>query len=304
MKLTLKKQVTNLFRPLFQNQSGKNLLKWFLLFATISLCCQSESKTETKGSSPAVQQVPVKDSAHPLVTGYPDFIDSVSGNLIYWKDGTKMELRTTSKKEVNLQKISDKEFEDLLANSDPYMMLSPEYPLLAPIGVPGKNEDPGRFRNTEFLKKIYGANQRQVEKNLVTVKWLKKNVNKSFSVNKVNGAAASLQKISDELDKLPKKFMKYLDNPAGTFLWRNIAGTDNLSAHSFAISIDINVNQSHYWRGYKKEKDGLLKFRNNIPMEIVEIFEKHGWIWGGRWYHFDTMHFEYRPEIIAAVKLK
>jgi hypothetical protein len=20
-------------------------------------------------------------------------------------------------------------------------------------------------------------------------------------------------------------------------------------------------------------------------------------VWGGRWYHYDTMHFEYRPEL-------
>ena len=33
-------------------------------------------------------------------------------------------------------------------------------------------------------------------------------------------------------------------------------------------------------------------------MELIAIFEKYGFIWGGRWYHFDTMHFEYRPEIL------
>jgi hypothetical protein len=34
------------------------------------------------------------------------------------------------------------------------------------------------------------------------------------------------------------------------------------------------------------------------PSVVVEIFEKHGFVWGGKWYHFDNMHFEYRPEII------
>jgi hypothetical protein len=28
------------------------------------------------------------------------------------------------------------------------------------------------------------------------------------------------------------------------------------------------------------------------------VFEKHGFIWGGKWGHFDIMHYEYRPEII------
>jgi D-alanyl-D-alanine carboxypeptidase len=32
------------------------------------------------------------------------------------------------------------------------------------------------------------------------------------------------------------------------------------------------------------------------------LFEQHGFIWGGKWYHYDTMHFEYRPEIIATAK--
>ncbi|MFY4861157.1 M15 family metallopeptidase, partial [Aliarcobacter butzleri] len=40
-------------------------------------------------------------------------------------------------------------------------------------------------------------------------------------------------------------------------------------------------------------------YKNKIPLEIVEIFEKYGFIWGGRWYHFDTMHFEYRPELLV-----
>jgi len=25
-------------------------------------------------------------------------------------------------------------------------------------------------------------------------------------------------------------------------------------------------------------------------------------VWGGKWYHYDTMHFEYRPEILMNAK--
>jgi type I restriction enzyme R subunit len=30
----------------------------------------------------------------------------------------------------------------------------------------------------------------------------------------------------------------------------------------------------------------------------VQIFEKRGFIWGGKWYHYDTMHFE----LLASIK--
>lgn len=36
----------------------------------------------------------------------------------------------------------------------------------------------------------------------------------------------------------------------------------------------------------------------SFESKIVEVFEKHGFIWVGSWYHFDTIHFEYRPELI------
>jgi hypothetical protein len=35
------------------------------------------------------------------------------------------------------------------------------------------------------------------------------------------------------------------------------------------------------------------------PQAVIEAFERSGFVWGGKWSHFDTIHFEYRPEIIV-----
>ena len=71
-----------------------------------------------------------------------------------------------------------------------------------------------------------------------------------------------------------------------------------MSAHGTATAIDIASKRAHYWRWSKPDSTGRYRWKNDIPMEIVDVFERHGFIWGGKWYHFDTMHFEYRPELI------
>jgi hypothetical protein len=166
------------------------------------------------------------------------------------------------------------------------------------IEKPNNQEDPGRIRNEAFFKALYGENKEEVRKNLKSFVWCPKLVNQTIQFNKKNGAFEALKRVSDELDLHPE-WKKYIQNIGGTFNWRNISGTNRLSAHSFGITIDINTSFSHYWQwdcGCKNE-NAKLGYKNSIPMELVEIFEKNGFIWGGRWYHYDTMHFEYRPEM-------
>ena len=65
-----------------------------------------------------------------------------------------------------------------------------------------------------------------------------------------------------------------------------------------AASLDVNTAFSDYWRWAPHPAEPAWK--NRIPVEVVRVFEKHGFIWGGAWYHYDTMHFEYRPELLPA----
>ena len=111
-----------------------------------------------------------------------------------------------------------------------------------------------------------------------------------------------MKKVAEELSKQPQ-LKKYLTN-ATTFYWRKVRGSNRQSAHSYGIAIDINVTYSNYWlwANPKSSETDKVKYQNRIPLEIVRMFEKYGFIWGGRWYHYDTMHFEYRPEILKTAK--
>ena len=64
-----------------------------------------------------------------------------------------------------------------------------------------------------------------------------------------------------------------------------------------AIDVASRPYGSSVWNG---KPGAVIKYRNAIPLQIVDVFERHGFIWGGRWNHFDTMHFEYRPELLPA----
>ena len=109
--------------------------------------------------------------------------------------------------------------------------------------------------------------------------------------------ARRLQAVSNEIDALPEKIKRTAYPIGGVYSCRTVADTGKPSVHSYAAAIDLNTRYGDYW--YWQHKTGPIPYRNRMPQEIVDIFERHGFIWGGKWYHYDTMHFEYRPELLG-----
>jgi D-alanyl-D-alanine carboxypeptidase len=231
------------------------------------------------------------DAVKSLVKAYPNFIDRIEKNALVWKDGTRMRIDDGK---------GAKAIEAMLDDPDLKDMFLMRYPAGEKGLAPEVNFDPGRVRYLPLFKKMYGeCRTAGFMANADNVVWLPSKDGKNVKFTKINGAAAALQKVADELDKLPDPLLKYLRPIEGTYNCRPVAGTSRQSPHGFGIAIDIAGAHSHYWRWSKPDADGRYPYRNEIPWEIVRIFEKHGFIWGGKWYHYDTMHFEYRPEIIA-----
>jgi hypothetical protein len=228
-----------------------------------------------------------------LLEAYPDHLDSARldaelGWLLVWKDGTTMDWDDGKSEKSYAEKLEDPDLQD---------MMSIPYPLGELKRELSQNEDPGRIRYEPFFRKMYGDSAKVVGSRLVKLKWLPDSGGKRLKATAINDVHKRLAAISDDLAALPRKLRKLAAATSGPFNWRVIHGTRRLSVHSFAIALDVAVKQSDYWR-WSKKKGGEIPYRNRIPYAIAEVFERHGFIWGGKWYHYDTMHFEYRPELL------
>lgn len=224
----------------------------------------------------------MKATSKALVEAYPDFIERIADNRVIFNDGTSLTYDDGRVKDFGTL-LDDGDIEDMFFVPYDPSGNQPEY-----------LHDAGRSRNEALFKKMYGNSAAAVRRNLVKVAWFGKTVD--FTA--INGAADSLRKVAAELEHYPQ-LKKYLAS-SGTFYWRPVRGAKRLSAHSYGIAFDIAVPYSDYWLWKNKNagETDRIEYANRFPRQIVEIFRRHGFIWGGAWYHFDTMHFEFRPEIL------
>jgi D-alanyl-D-alanine carboxypeptidase len=223
-----------------------------------------------------------------LVGAYPDWIAGADDRFVHLKNGGKFPISDGR---------TDKSFDELLEHPDIDDMFYVPYPAGSAPAAPAKNIDPGRVRFEPLFVAMYGdCHKNEVAAKLKAVDWLPQHHGGKLSVTAVNGVADALAKVSRALDQLPAEFVKFLVPNAGTYNCRDIAGSSMRSAHAYGAAIDISTKAADYWRWSANPQAPVWK--NRIPIEIVRLFEQHGFIWGGYWYHFDTMHFEYRPELL------
>lgn len=243
------------------------------------------------GANPALD-ASLERALDRLVAAYPDALERIDGGDLVWRDGTRMKIDDG---------LGPKRTETDLDHASILDMVRDPYPAGSALTPPASGAEPGRARNQAFFVKLYGDCEKGgVAANLGDVPWLPGHGGTVLKFNARHGAATHLSAVSARLDKLPLQFVPYLMPPAGSYNCRAIAGSGRRSAHGYGIAVDIALKHAHYWRWSKPEPGGGLAYHNEIPPEIVAAFEAEGFIWGGRWSHYDTMHFEYRPELVPA----
>ncbi len=255
------------------------LLLSLLLFALPTLAAVSEKEAELDIAC--------------LKEAYPNFILNVkkgpggaimlitaTGETVPYDDG---------KKKTMQEELADGDIEDSMRRLYP---LEPQRPNLS------FEKEPGRIRSIPLLKALYGHNEADVLRNVVHAPLAGESIQ---AYKRLQNALHNLQAELKPLLASRPDLQKYCKS-IGCQYWRLIAGTDRLSPHSFGIAIDMNPAIATYWRwsGMRRHPQ-----QDSYPSELVSLFEKHGFIWGGKWPHYDIMHFEYRPElIIKAQKLR
>lgn len=100
------------------------------------------------------------------------------------------------------------------------------------------------------------------------------------------------EKITSSLDMVQRDVNAagtgYTFDDIQTFNYRRKTGGGGLSLHSWGIAVDINPSRNPY----QARNNGELQ--TDIPPQIIEIFKKYGFQWGGDWVgNRDPMHFEW-----------
>jgi len=132
---------------------------------------------------------------------------------------------------------------------------------------------------------------------LVDVVWLPDHDGRKLKVTSVNGVSEKLKAVSAELDKLQQEgLIKYLMPSGGTYNCRTIAGTTSRACTGTALpSTSMSPGRLLAEReAYRREVplQGPHPLGNRCDLREARLHL------GGKWYRYDTMHFEYRPELL------
>jgi hypothetical protein len=227
-----------------------------------------------------------------LMLAYPAHIEGVQ----FGEDGLLYVVMESGVR-IPYDDMKQKSFDEQLCGADLQDMMALPYPLETIGTLREGSDDPGRVRCYAFLHAIYGDTKHEIEQNLV-------------SASLVSGRFPVAAEAAPALEAAMASLAAYVrDNPSahgyvfplnGTYNYRFIAGTSMLSPHAFGIAVDFCSNPCDYWR-WATRKQGQSRL-DDYPMEVVNIMENHGFIWGGKWAHFDFLHFEYRPELILKAR--
>lgn len=267
--------------------------KIIAMIVNIIMFCTTNVSSAVMASIDDDYTITMKQDILALMVAYPETIKDVvvKDNKVY--------CITSNNKEILYDDKKEKSHDEKLSNADLQDALEQVYPLEMITSISPTNFEPGRIRCYPLLNEIYGYDQNSIEKNLTSLKYGYTNYRFNSKAN-ANINLENALKVVMPLANSRSDIASILYPASGTYNYRTISGTGRLSPHAYAIAIDLKTDSRDYWK-WTNAQQGLKRILE-YPEDLVKAFENNYFVWGGKWNHFDTLHFEYRPEIILKAK--
>jgi hypothetical protein len=161
-------------------------------------------------------------------------------------------------------------------------------------------------RSQHFFDALWRASSREESYDRVkTMRFLGRSVMVHYSIMEELALVEERILETAKTSAQVRQWINRLDTLAG-WNWRTIADTQSRSFHAYGAALDL-LPGSHgglqtYWLWTAENFPSWwavpYERRSHPPEAVISAFEEYGFIWGGKWLFFDTMHFEYRPEIL------
>jgi len=194
------------------------------------------------------------------------------------------------------------------------------YPAELPVWQPPTAEESARIKEQEALRRqnplkrshlFYDAlwrtrNRDESWEHVKQIRFLGYPVNVNYSI------LTQLSLVEEQIFKAAQTsaaVRQWISNlkTIDAWNWRNISATESRSYHAYGAAIDFlpkslgGLETYWLWTSQNNSDWWTVPYsrRYQPPDEVIRAFESFGFIWGGKWRNYDTMHFEYRPEILV-----
>jgi hypothetical protein len=166
-------------------------------------------------------------------------------------------------------------------------------------------------RSQYFYDALWAAHDRNESyARLKTIRFLGKSVLIHYAILEELTLVEERVNKEAETDATVKQWIAEIDTVTA-WNWRNIAETQSRSYHAYGAAVDLlpanyrSAETYWLWTAERKPQWWTVPYSERLhpPEKVIKAFEAYGFIWGGKWMFYDTMHFEYRPEILVLAKL-
>ena len=245
--------------------------------------------------------------AYPDRTGNPEFLDGdwtieVYGERFYYAEGRLLPAALRDK----ISEYNPHPFYNYFKELPPWAPLTKEETARMKEQEALRSQRPPK-RSPHFYDTLWRARSREEAwEHVKQIRFLGHPVLVHYSIlTQLSLVEETILRIA-KTDPAVRQWINNLKN-LESWNWRNIAASQSRSYHAYGAAIDLlpkslggletywlwTANSNPEWWNVPYSK------RFHPPAEVINAFENFGFLWGGKWRYYDTMHFEYRPEILV-----